>query len=137
MLSKDFRSAQPSVGRTLGLVFGDACIFALFVVLGRRSHSEGVTAGEVVTIAAPFAIGWFASAPWFKLYDYAVSSTPKLAMKRAALAWCVAAPIGLALRTLVWGKEFKLSFAITTFLVNLVLLVVWRGVVARRFQPTA
>ena len=130
---KEYRQAQPSVGRTIGLVVGDALIFALFVVLGRRSHSEGVTLSEIIHVAAPFAIGWFAVAPWFKLYNYDVSGSPKLAMKQTALAWCFAAPIGLALRTFAWGKAFMPTFAITTFLVNLVLLVVWRGFVARRF----
>ena len=123
-----------STGRMLGLVVGDLIMFGLFVALGRRSHSESVGVGEIVTVAAPFAIGWLAVAPWFKLFRPDVYGAPKLALQRTALAWTFAAPLGLALRTVAWGREFKPTFAITTYIFTLLLLLGWRGWAARKMR---
>ena len=123
-----------STGRVLGLIVGDLIMFGLFVALGRRSHNESVSVGEIVTVAAPFAIGWVAVAPWCKLFRPEIYGNPKLALQRTALAWTLAAPLGLALRTVVWGREFKPAFAITTYIFNLLLLLVWRGWAARKMR---
>ncbi|MBA3468457.1 MAG: DUF3054 domain-containing protein [Herpetosiphonaceae bacterium] len=127
-------TVQPSIGRTLGIIVGDLIMFGLFAAIGRRSHSEPTTFGDIVQIAAPFAIGWLAVAPWFKLFRPEVYGSTKIVLQRTAAAWALAAPVGLALRTLGWGKEFKIAFAITTFLFNLVLLLAWRGWTARKLQ---
>lgn len=121
-----------STGHMPGLLVGDLAMFGLFVLIGRRSHSEAVSPREILHIAAPFAIGWLAVAPWFKLFRADVYRNFKAVLGRTALAWSIAAPIGLALRTFVWGREFKLPFAITTFLFNLVILLIWRGLAARK-----
>ena len=123
-----------SSARIAGLLVGDLLMFAMFVAIGRRSHSEPVSVGEIATVAAPFAIGWLATAPWLKLFRPEVAANPKAALTRTALAWTLAAPIGLALRTFAWGREFKLPFAITTFLFNLVILLLWRGTAARKLR---
>ena len=134
MVSDQPVPARPSSGRTLGIIVGDLVMFGLFVAIGRRSHSEPTTFGAIVQIAAPFALGWLAVAPWFKLFRPEVYTAPKIVLQRTAAAWTVAAPLGLALRTFAWGREFKLPFAITTFLFNLALLLAWRGLTARKLQ---
>jgi len=134
MLSNDKINAPASAGHIAGLVAGDLVMFALFVAIGRRSHSEQVSVAEIANVAAPFAIGWLATAPWLKLFRREVAASPSAALGRTALAWSLAAPIGLALRTFAWGREFKLPFAITTFLFNLVLLLLWRGAAAWKLR---
>jgi hypothetical protein len=126
--------ARPAIGRTLGLIVGDVTMFGLFVAIGRRSHSEPTTFGEIVQIAAPFALGWLAVAPWFKLFRPEVYTAPRRALVHTTAAWALAAPLGLALRTFAWNREFKIAFAITTFLFNLALLLLWRGLIARKLK---
>lgn len=136
------------------LVIGDIIAFLVFAAIGRRSHGEaaGLTAMfEVAQTAAPFIIGWFLAAPFLKAYrlDTAgagVAPARRTALvgpllKRTALAWLVACPIGLVLRALFLSRGIPLSFAIITFITNLFLLGGWRSAfawfVARRARGPA
>ncbi|MBM7841806.1 DUF3054 domain-containing protein [Herpetosiphon giganteus] len=125
--NQELSNTPDNSARVIGLIVGDVAIFALFVIIGRLSHEEGVNADAVINVAAPFVIGWGVAAPLLKLYTPAVSEHTKTALQRTALAWCVAAPIGLVLRSLVWKHDFKPGFAITTFIFNMILLLAWRG----------
>lgn len=119
--------AAPSRRRQLGLALGDCAVFGLFALLGRRSHGDAAPIADIARIAAPFALAWLASAPWAGLYREPLISQPRQAASRAALTWLAAGPLGLALRSLVFGSEFKPAFAITTMLFNLLLLLGWRA----------
>lgn len=121
----------------MGIIAGDIIMFGLFAAIGRRAHNEPTSLGEIVQIAAPFAIGWLAVAPWFKLFRPEVYTAPGVALRRTAAAWALAAPLGLALRTFGWNREFKVAFAITTFIFNLTLLLIWRGLTARKLKRLA
>ena len=125
--NQELATTPSNSARVIGLIVGDVAIFALFVIIGRRSHAEGVNAMDVVNVAAPFVIGWGIAAPLLKLYTPAISDHTKTALQRTALAWCLAAPIGLTLRSVLWKHDFKPGFAITTFIFNMILLLAWRG----------
>lgn len=132
------------------LVLGDCISFLVFAAIGRSSHGEAAGFGallEVVKTAAPFLLGWFLAAPWLGAYRLtplpaidrrATNANPLMPfIKRTALAWVVAWPIGLGLRALFLQRGIPLSFAIIVFLTNTVLLVGWRsffawGVLGRR-----
>ncbi|HEY1012944.1 MAG TPA: DUF3054 domain-containing protein [Herpetosiphonaceae bacterium] len=123
----DSLGAAPSRRRQAALALGDCAVFGLFALIGRRSHGDAAPIVDIARIAAPFAIAWLATAPWAGLYREPLIREPRRAAGRAALAWLAAGPIGLALRSLVFGSEFKPTFAITTMLFNLLLLLGWRA----------
>jgi hypothetical protein len=127
------RAAATRVRRSAVLVAGDALAFMVFAALGRASHSEaaGLSAIlQVVETAAPFAIGWYAVAPFVGVYRAELAQQPRRLLERTALAWLLAWPIGLLLRALIRQTTIPLSFAIVTLIANLLILLGWRGVFA-------
>ena len=113
--------------RTRGelLVAGDLLVFLLFAALGRQSHEEGANLVQVVGTAAPFAIGWFAVAPW--LGAFSSTAPPRAFLERTALAWLCAWPAGLLLRAIILRRGIPLSFAVVVLVTNAVFLLGWRG----------
>lgn len=127
------RPAQRVSGATVGLVVGDILSFLVFSALGRNSHGEaaGLRAiAEVAGTAAPFLIGWFAVASGTGALRGSVLRTPVALLKRTALTWLLAWPLGLLLRALFLQRGIPLSFAIVTGVANSVLLLGWRGIAA-------
>ena len=116
------------------LALGDSAVFGLFAALGRTAHSGSVDPLEIGEIAAPFVVAWLVVAPWMQLYDGAVATAPREVLKRVAATWMVAGPLGLALRAGLWHKDVQMSFAITTLLINLGLLELWRVGIAAYLQ---
>jgi hypothetical protein len=125
---------------------GDIVSFLVFAALGRSSHGEAAGLGalfEVAKTATPFLLGWFLAAPWLGAYRLAEKpGAPPLQVgpfvRRTALAWLAAWPLGLALRALFLWRGIPVSFALVTFITNIIFLVGWRGIFAwlasRRFQ---
>jgi len=121
------------VRRVIALAAGDLLAFNIVSAIGLLSHSEltGLDRlGEVATVAAPFAIGWFVVAPFAGAFRSEISGQPRRIMPRAALAWLIALPIGLLLWSLIRQKQIQPAFAVVTFITNLVVLLGWRGVFA-------
>ena len=119
--------------RTPLLVAGDALAFLVFSATGRASHGEAAgfaAALQVAETAAPFIVGWLLVAPLAGAYRPDVVVSPRAMAARTALAWLIACPVGLALRALLRQTGIPLSFAITTFLFNLAILLAWRLVYA-------
>ena len=115
--------------RALTLLGGDLLVLVAFAVLGRRSHGESAglaAAGEVFGTALPFLVAWLLTAPLFGALGRPTGNPFAHGVGRTALTWLVALPIGLLLRALMIGRWSPLSFAITTLLVNLVMLGGWR-----------
>jgi Protein of unknown function (DUF3054) len=115
------------------LVAGDLVAFNVVTAIGLLSHGEltGLDKlGEVVIVAAPFAIGWFLIAPFAGAFRADIVDQPRRMLPRAALAWLIALPIGLLLWSLIRQKQIQLPFAIVTFITNLIVLLGWRGVFA-------
>lgn len=119
--------------RVAGLVLGDAVSFLVFASVGRASHSEasGLGAlGQVATTAAPFALAWFAAAPFIGAYRRGATAAPRAMLGRTWLAWLAAWPVALLLRWVFTSKVPPLSFAIVALLANALFLSVWRGLFA-------
>jgi hypothetical protein len=115
------------------LMAGDTLAFMLFAALGRASHSEAAGLAAILQVAetaAPFAIGWFAVAPFAGAYRGEVIEQPRRMLARSALAWLLAWPLGLLLRALIRQTAIPLSFAIVTLIINMLILLGWRGVYA-------
>ena len=119
--------------RVATLAAGDLIAFNVVTAIGLLSHGElhGLeTLGEVATIAAPFAIGWFAIGPLAGVFRADIATQPRRVLPRAALAWLIALPIGLLLWSLIRQKSVQPAFAVVTFITNLIVLLGWRGVFA-------
>ena len=101
----------------------DVVCFLVFAIAGRHSHGESDAFRSVVIVAAPFVCAWLVVA--FLSGVYRSSS-----LGRVVLAWLVAWPIALALRSLT-GRGVPASFDVVALLVNGALLVGWRAVVSR------
>jgi len=115
------------------LAAGDLVAFNVVTTIGLLSHGEltGLdTLGQVVIVAAPFAIGWFLIAPFAGAFRTDIASRPRRILPRAALAWLIALPIGLLLWSLIRQKQIQPAFAVVTFITNLVLLLGWRAAFA-------
>ena len=126
-------SSAMDARRVAILVAGDLVAFNLVTAFGLLSHGEltGFDAlGQVVIVAAPFAIGWFLIAPFAGVFRADIAGQPRRILPRAALAWLIALPIGLLLWSLIRQKPVQPAFAVVTFITNLVVLLGWRGVFA-------
>jgi len=126
-------SAGLDLRRVGALAAGDVVAFLVFAAIGRRSHNEaaGISAiAQVAETAAPFALGWFAVAPFAGAFRSAVNGSPRAMLARSALAWLLAWPIGLGLRALIRQTSIPISFAIVTLITNMIILLGWRGIFA-------
>lgn len=112
-------------GREGILLAGDLLCFLVFAVLGLRSHEDGITAGGILRAAAPFQIGWL-----FISLVAGKPGAPAVASRQVARLWVPAWAIGLVLRTLLFDRSLATTFAIVSLLVNAVLLMAWRAVLA-------
>jgi hypothetical protein len=113
------------------LLVGDTIALLIFAALGRGSHGEATWFAapfEVVKTAAPFMLGWFLVAPL--LGAYRPSHPPRMLLLYTLIAWVVACPLGLGLRALFLQRGIPLSFAMVTFITNLLLLTGWRSIFA-------
>jgi hypothetical protein len=126
-------SVAPGLGQAGILAVGDTLAFLIFAAIGRASHGEAAGLAAILQIAgtaAPFAAGWFAVAPFSGVFRNAIACQPRRALARTALAWSIACPIGLGLRALIRQTGIPITFAIITYLTNLVLLLGWHGALA-------
>jgi hypothetical protein len=122
--------------RTAVLAIGDAVVFLVFAVVGRESHGEatGLAAPlSVVGTAAPFAMAWFAIAPFVGAFSPMRTATTRGMLGRTELAWLCAWPLAMLLRLI--GDAIGsvplvpgfLAFAAVVLVTNALLLGVWRG----------
>lgn len=121
--------ARRGGGRTAALLAGDVVALLVFAAVGRRSHGEaaGLAAAlEVARTAAPFILGWLATAPWLGAYSPRATATPARMLQVTALAWPAALLVGALLRALLIGRLSPPSFYVVTFLAALLLLGGWR-----------
>ncbi len=153
-------AAQPGQGaRRTGLVWlllllGDSISFIVFAMIGRSSHGRVTELEALLEIVPPFLVVWLLVAPLlgaFRLHrkpaasehaeQAASSGLLRAFLWRTVLAWVIACPLGLGLRALYLQRSIPLTFAIVTFLSNLVLLVGWRALFGwlfvRRFGSRA
>jgi hypothetical protein len=117
------------------LVVGDIITIIVFAIIGRSSHGEAAGPAamlDVLGTAAPFLLGWLLVAPWLGAYRIESGSEQPLGrypvfLRRTVLAWVAAWLPSLMLRAFFLQRGIPFSFAIVTFLTNLVLLGGWRS----------
>jgi hypothetical protein len=113
------------------LILGDLLVILSFVWIGRSNHSLAI--GDIAagfSTALPFVLSWFAIMPWFGIYKVDISTHWKRLLPRLLLAWAVAGPVGLILRTLFLGRAIPAgiipAFAIITLAYIGLTALVWR-----------
>ena len=84
----------------------------------------------LVSTALPVAVAWFGVGALLGGYRREAYATPGGAARRAALIWLVAGPLGVVLRALWLMRPIAWTFALITFVTNLILLTGWRAVFA-------
>ena len=111
----------------------DLVLVLVFVLIGRRSHAEGLTLLGTLETAWPFvtglAIGWLAMRAW---------RHPLRVVWTGVGIWLVAVIAGMLLRALS-GQGVQLAFVIVATVVLGVFLLGWRGIallVTRRRRTT-
>jgi hypothetical protein len=113
--------------RDFALYAGDLVCFLIFAVLGLRSHEDGITADGILRAAVPFQVSWV-------LVSLLLRGQPGIGeitrSRNVIRVWIPSLVLGLAIRSLVFGRAFAPTFAIVAFLVNGALLVLWRCVLA-------
>lgn len=131
--STEPRKSMPSLARIIMLVVGDVIIFLIFSAIGRRSHNEAAgfdALWQIALTAAPFALGWFLVSPFVGAFRRGLEMQPRKMITRTTLAWTAAWPIGLLIRGLTEQRVPPLSFALITLITNMILLVLWRGLLS-------
>jgi hypothetical protein len=119
--------------RSLGLLAGDIVVFLVFATIGRRSHNEaaGLAAiGEVALTAAPFLLGWLATAPLLGAFGPQTARGPLAMLRLTLISWVAALAVGSLIRAAMIGRFSPISFYVVTFLAVLLLLGGWRAAFA-------
>ena len=127
----------PGIGVVVGAAALDAALVALFAILGRSSHAEGLDVAGVWGTAWPFlaglGVGWAASRAW--RHPISVRST-------GVIVWAATLLVGMLLRVAT-GQGVAVAFVIVAAIALAILLVGWRGLAAlvgrirRRRSPAA
>jgi peptidoglycan/LPS O-acetylase OafA/YrhL len=106
----------------------DLAVLVVFVAIGRRTHHEDAGVDGFFRVLWPFAVGlvvgWAATG---------LARAP-LEWRRAVPAWLLTVAVGIALRVVVQGRDFKVSFAIVALVFTGACMLGWRAAVrfARR-----
>jgi FlaA1/EpsC-like NDP-sugar epimerase len=107
------------------LIGGDAIAITLFVLLGLSSH-EGIDVTGWARNAIPLTLSWLVVGGALGVFRREVASNLTTVLQRVAIAWPIAAVIGVVARYMVVGHGLEISFIIVTILTNLVILLAWR-----------
>ena len=99
----------------------DVVLIGIFAILGRRSHTLGVTLGGIAETAWPFlaglAVTWLVALAW---------RAPLSPIRTGLPLWVGTVTIGLFLRVLT-GAGTALPFVLVTIATLGVMLVGWRA----------
>lgn len=113
-------------GATAAII--DAVLVVVFVMIGRRSHAEGLDVAGIAGTAWPFLIalaaGWLVALAWRR--PFAIWPT-------GVIVWAVTVAGGMLLRTTT-GQGTELAFVIVATLTLAITLLGWRFV-ARLARP--
>ena len=115
------------------LIAGGADVAAvlLFVVAGRRSHSEGSALTGILEVAWPFLVG--VAVAWLIVL---VTGIPPMGLRAGGLALLCSVVVGMALRAGVQHRDTPVAFVVVATLFLGVFLLGWRAAVYLR-RPAA
>lgn len=127
----DRGESKTSIGLSLALALGDVTALLTFAAIGRLNHAETVLDWETFATAAPFVVGWLASASL--LDGFGSTAQGREGVKAAALkglqVWSLGIPSGLLIRYGIKGY-LPVPFAIVSCVTTVFLLVGWRSALA-------
>lgn len=119
-------SARPTASGAVAAFLVDAVLVLLFVVIGRRSHAEGVDLSGVWQTGWPFlaalAAGWLVSLAWRR---------PLALWPTGVVVWVVTVAGGMALRA-ASGQGTDPAFIVVATVTLAVFLLGWRAIEALR-----
>lgn len=113
------------------LAAGDLLALLAFVLVGQADHNTINTANPLLGVlpnVAPLAGAWFVVAILLRAFPKS-SQQPRLAvfLGGSALAWVIAAPIGLAIRMVWLGRGgIPIPFLLVTLAAGGLFLLGWR-----------
>lgn len=111
------------VALTARALLADVVLVLVFVVIGRRSHTESAALAGIARTAWPFvaglAIGWLSARAWRR---------PLHIVPEALVVWLSTVVLGMLLRV-ISGQGTALSFIIVALVVLGLFLVGWRALV--------
>jgi hypothetical protein len=99
----------------------DLAVLVVFVAIGRRTHDTGGAIAGFLRVLWPFVVGLVAG--WLLT---GLARAP-LAWRRAVPAWLVTVGLGVALRIVVQGHEFKPAFTLVAVVFVGAGMLGWRG----------
>jgi hypothetical protein len=109
------------------LYAGDLTCFLIFALMGLRSHEDGITADSLIRVAVPFQVSWL-------IMTLLLRGQPGIGditkPRNVVRVWIPSLVFGLLIRSLVFGRAFAPTFAIVAFLINGLLLILWRTALA-------
>lgn len=114
---------------TVLLLLVDAAIIAAQLSYGLITHGTAPLADLLYTTetVAPFLLGWLLVAPMVGLYTVRVRESIVETVLAVAIAWIVAALIGVGLRATPWiVGGAPPTFLLVTVVMGLVTLLPWR-----------
>ena len=113
----------------LTLYAGDILALIVTTLIGFATHGELKSEFllRMVAALAPLTIAWFLFAPWFGLFQPAITSNPKQ-LWRPVLAMIFAAPLAVVLRGLFLNAPIIPIFAIVFGATSALGMVIWRGI---------
>lgn len=120
----------------LPLAVGDLLVIVAFIYVGTLQHGTvpfpPAGAGDVLallTVAAPFLVGWVIAAPLIGAYSAGAAESAKASVPLAIRSWIPAAAVGLIIRATPFVEGgVAITFAIVMLVVGSVSLGVWRYV---------
>ncbi len=113
---------------SIPLVLGDVAMFAVFAVVGVRSHEEALTAGHVARAGLPFVIAWLVVG-WFT-HAFNRPAGVGMAWRSVLLPLAPTCLFAVAARSLLLGRPLAPTFAVIAYATNAVLLGGWRTLFA-------
>lgn len=126
------------------LLLGDLLILLVFVLIGQADHQTLNRSNPLVGALPnflPLAGAWLVMALVLRAYPRAALSL-RAFLGRSALAWLLAAPLGLFLRMMLLQRGgIPLPFLLVTLSIGGLLLLGWRalywvGVLRKQTKPT-
>src|SRR5262245_9380643 len=128
-------ATRPNLGRTLALAAGDAAALLVFAGVGRASHQEATGLADLLQVAGtalPFALGWFAVAPFAGAFRRFKTDTLVKMLRRTELGWLAAWPVSLLFMVALTPDHapptMPFPFIVLAFIA--VFLGLWRGAFA-------
>ena len=113
--------------RIVFLVVGDAIAFLVFAFIGISNHKEALDPVKVVTVAAPFALGWFIVAPFVGAFSRKKTDSPGKMALSTFLAWLPSLILGMTFRGITVDHQVPPpSFMVITLIANTIFLLLWR-----------